>query len=67
MIKRLAISTGPLRTSLPVHARPIDLLVLQGPSVIAEAMATRPYLEGGFSLRCFQRFSFPSLATLRCR
>ncbi len=27
----------------------------------------RPYLGVGFPLRCFQRLSFPSLATQRCR
>ena len=31
-IKQLAISTGPLKASLPLHFPPIDLVVYQGPS-----------------------------------
>ena len=27
---------------------------------------TRPHLEGGFTLRCFQRLSLPYVATQRC-
>ena len=33
VIKRLAISTGQLNTSLCLHIPPIDLVVFQGPSV----------------------------------
>jgi len=61
----LAISTGRLKALLPLHSRPIDLVVFQGPSDSEES--SRPYLEGGFTLRCIQRLSFPSIATLRCR
>ena len=31
-VKRLAVSTGPLRALLLVHIRPIDLVVFQEPS-----------------------------------
>ena len=54
------ISTGQLNTSLCVHFPPINLVVFQGSSGI-------PYLEGGFPLRCFQRLSFPNVATQLCR
>lgn len=32
VVKRLAVGTGPLRRSLAVHFRPIDLVVFQEPS-----------------------------------
>ena len=63
-IKRSAISTGKLKTLLSLHTQPIHLVVYQGP---AAQRASRPYLGEGFTLRCFQRLTFPGLATLRCR
>ena len=58
-----AISTARLRWLPTLHLRPIDVLVSNGPSE-----ALRPgsaHLEGGFPLRCFQRFSRPDVATRR--
>ena len=52
------ISTGKLRASRLVHTRPIKLVVFEWPSGI-------PHLGGGFPLRCLQRLSGPSIATLR--
>ena len=54
------ISTGQLNASQRLHLLPINLVIFQGPS-------GRPHLRGGFPLRCFQRLSFPNLATQRCR
>jgi len=34
--------------------------------IISYGSQTIPYLEVCFTLRCFQRLSFPNLATLRC-
>ena len=65
MVKSLAISTGRLKAFLPLHARPINLVVFQGP-LVPEGTGI-PNLEEGFTLRCFQRLAFPCLATLRCR
>ncbi len=56
------VSTAPLRVFLPVHARPINLVVFQG----SLAFASRSCLEGGFTLRCLQRLSLPHVATQRC-
>ena len=64
MVKRLAISTGRLSTFLRLHVRPINLVVFQGPLSLSGMDAC---LEGGFTLRCFQRLAVPCLATLRCR
>jgi hypothetical protein len=62
--KPLAISTGQLRASRPLHIRPIYLVVFQGPSISEETPS--PHLEVGFPLRCFQRLSVPGIATLPC-
>jgi len=43
-----------------LHIPPINLVVCQCPS-------GRPHLERGFPLRCFQRLSFPNIATQLCR
>jgi len=43
-----------------LHLLPINLVIFQGSS-------GRPHLGGGFPLRCFQRLSFPNIATQRCR
>ena len=54
------ISTGELNASQRLHFPPINLVVFQGSSGI-------PHLRGGFPLRCFQRLSFPNVATQLCR
>ena len=63
-LKPSTISTGSLHTSLCFHARPIKLVVYQGS--VARKRACNHDLEGGFTLRCFQRLSLPYLATQRC-
>ena len=63
-VKRSAVSTGPLRRSPALHARPIDLVFFQEPSSTRDG---RPSLGGGFTLRCLQRLSRPYVATQRCR
>ena len=45
-----AISTGRLRTLLPVHLLPINVVVSHDP-------IRKSHLEDGFALRCFQRLS----------
>ena len=64
MVKCLAISTGRLKPFRALHVRPINLVVYQGPS--AGEPARNPHLGVGFPLRCFQRLSFPDVATRRC-
>ena len=54
-----AISTGKLRALLRFHTRPINVVVFHDSS-------GRTRFEGGFPLRCFQRLSFPHIATLQC-
>jgi hypothetical protein len=54
------ISTGQLSASQRLHLLPINLVIFQGSS-------GRPHLGGGFPLRCFQRLSFPNIATQPCR
>ncbi len=54
------ISTGQLHALLRFHTRPINGVVFHGSQA-------RPRFEGGFPLRCFQRLSFPYLATRLCR
>ncbi len=54
-----AISTGQLNALLRLHLRPIDVVVFHGSQGI-------PCFEGGFTLRCLQRLSFPFIATLHC-
>ena len=54
------ISTGQLHALPRFHTRPIDVVVYHG-------SRARPGFEGGFPLRCFQRLSFPYLATRLCR
>ncbi len=63
-VKQSTISTSQLRTSLPLHLWPINLVVYKG-SLVSEETSIR-YLRGGFTLRCFQRLSFRYVATLRC-
>lgn len=62
--KQSTVSTSQLRTSLPLHLWPINLVVYEG-SLVSEETSKR-YLRGGFTLRCFQRLSFRYMATLRC-
>jgi hypothetical protein len=59
-----AISTARLRILLFLHLQPINVLVSNGPSGSLRSGKIR--LEGGFPLRCFQRFSGPDIATRRC-
>src|SRR5688500_20410229 len=59
-----AISTARLRILLFLHLQPINVLVSNGPSEGLPPGKIR--LEGGFPLRCFQRFSGPDIATRRC-
>jgi hypothetical protein len=59
------ISTGRLKRLLPLHLRPIYVVVYNEPSGgITHGM---PSLGAGFALRCFQRLSFPNIATQPCR
>ena len=59
------ISTGKLNALLHLHTRPINVVVYNGPSGVFTPGI--PNLEGGFPLRCFQRLSFPYVATQRLR
>ncbi len=52
------ISTPRLNTLQCVHLEPINVIISYGPQTI-------PYLEAGFPLRCFQRLSYPNIATQR--
>lgn len=53
-----AISSARLRASPPVHLRPIDVIVSDGP--------VKSNLAAGFALRCVQRLSDPDVDTRRC-
>ncbi len=64
VVKQSTVSTSQLRASQPLHTWPIDLVVYEGSLVSEET--SKPYLRGGFTLRCFQRLSFRNMATLRC-
>ena len=57
------ISIGKLHTSRRVHIRPINLVIFQEPSGVLRPGTT--HLVEGFTLRCFQHFSLPHLATER--
>ena len=54
-----AISNARLRASPPVHLRPIDVIVCDGPQ-------KKSNLAAGFALRCLQRLSDPDADTRRC-
>ena len=54
------ISTPRLHALLRFHLVPINVVISHDPITI-------PYLGVGFPLRCFQRLSFPDIATGRCR
>jgi len=51
-----AISTSRLKSLLTLHLKPINLVIFQGPA---------HSLGRGFALICFQRLSFPNIATRR--
>ena len=53
------ISIGKLNTLLCLHTQPIYQVVF------LESIGI-PYLEGGLAFRCFQRLSFPNIATRQC-
>jgi len=48
----LSVSTSKLNPLLGLHIWPINLVVFKGTHA-------KPYLGEGFTLRCFQRLSFP--------
>ena len=58
------ISTGRLKGSLPLHLRPIDLVVFKEP--LGGLCHGRSNLGERFALICFQRLSLPNIATVRC-
>ena len=55
----MTISTSRLHSLRNFHLKPINLVVSEG--------SKSSHLGGGFALRCFQRLSFPNIATQRCR
>ena len=57
------ISIGKLHNSRCVHIRPIDLVIFQEP--LGDLRPGTSHLVEGFTLRCFQRFSLPHVATER--
>ena len=59
-----SISIARLKTLLPVHLQPINLVVSQGTYYLAIEEFN---LEVGFTLRCFQCLSLPNIATWQCR
>ena len=59
------ISTGKLNTLLCLHTRPINLVVFK--ESLGNLRCGISNLGVGFPLRCFQRLSFPNLATQPCR
>ena len=54
------ISIGPLHTSRYFHSRPIYLVIFKGSYQLS---LEKLHLKAGFTLRCFQRLSFPDVAT----
>lgn len=65
MVKSSSVSTGKLSGFRRLHIRPINLVVFQGSS--STEVERNPHLGVGFPLRCFQRLSFPDIATRPCR
>ena len=59
------ISTSQLNASRRFHTWPINLVVYQEPSEVLRP--GRSHLVEGITLRCFQHFSHPDVATRRCR
>jgi hypothetical protein len=64
VVKLLSISTSKLNALLHLHIWPINLVVFQGTA--ETEVSTKPDLGEGFTLRCFQRLSFPKLAIQPC-
>ena len=61
------ISTASLNASRRLHSRPIKRVVYSCPlGGRLAASDGKPYLEAGFTLRCFQRLSLPNSATRLC-
>ncbi len=60
-----AISTARLNALLHLHLRPIKVVVYNSPT--GGLRPEKPNLGCGFTLRCFQRFSIPHIATRQCR
>ena len=58
------ISTASLKASRLLHLRPIKPVVFRCP--LGPLRDGKPYLEAGFTLRCFQRLSLPNSATRLC-
>ena len=58
------ISTTQLNMLPCVHLWPINLVVYKGSYCLRHGKSN---LGAGFTLRCFQRLSYPNLATLLCR
>ena len=58
------ISNTKLKSLLIVHLYPIKLVVFKQSSGIKDPGTS--HLQGGLALRCFQRLSFPDIATQRC-
>ncbi|KAF1855856.1 hypothetical protein Lal_00001548 [Lupinus albus] len=54
------ISTSQLKWLPILHTWPIYLVVYKG---LTSFRCERPHLKAGFTLRCFQRLSFPNVAT----
>ncbi len=59
------ISTGKLHTLLRFHTRPINLVVFKESTVSPKGEEISCF-RVGFPLRCFQRLSFPNIATWQC-
>ncbi len=57
------ISTAQLNMLPYLHLQPINVVVFNDPYYLAVG---RSYLGSGFALICFQRLSFPNIATQRC-
>ena len=58
------VSNAKLKALLPLHVHPIELVVFKWSSGIKDPGTS--HLQGGLALRCFQRLSFPDIATQRC-
>ena len=58
------ISNSQLKTLLFLHFCPIEVVVYNLPSGTLRSGTS--HLQGGLALRCFQRLSFPDIATQRC-
>ena len=59
-----SISTGQLHTLLHFHIQPINVVDFNKP--LGTLRSERSHLRAGFPLRCFQRLSFPCIATRLC-